>query len=63
MDENPYKAPSEDRRQTYSAAVRGGLLETFAIAIVWTFNAAIVGLILIIVYISIFGVFGAWRVR
>lgn len=63
MDENPYKAPGEDRRQRYSTAVRRGLLESFAIAIVWTFNAAIVGLILIIVGGFIFGVIDAWRVR
>ena len=63
MDENPYKAPSEDRRQTYSAAVRRGLLETIAIAIVWTFNAAIVALILAIVGGFIFGVIDGWQVR
>lgn len=63
MDENPYKAPSEDRRPIYSAAVRRGLLETFAIAIVWTFNAAIVGIILAIVGGFIFGVIDGWQVR
>ena len=63
MDENPYKAPSEDRRPINSAVLRRGLIETVAIAIVWTFNAVIVALILAIVGGFIFGVIDAWQVR
>lgn len=63
MDDNPYKAPAGDLHRPSSAAVRRGFLETVAIAIIWTFNVAIVGFILLFAGVAILSVIDSWRLR
>ncbi|HUY89138.1 MAG TPA: hypothetical protein VMV10_10415 [Pirellulales bacterium] len=48
MDENPYKSPASERGKQSPAGGRRGLVETLCIATVWAFNAAIVGLIILV---------------
>jgi hypothetical protein len=63
MDENPYKAPAGESPRCSPAASFNGLIETLAIASVWTFNAVVVGLILLTVGVAILGISAAWQVR
>jgi hypothetical protein len=63
VDENPYESPSEEHRRQSPAAVHRNFLETVAVAIIWTFNVAIVGFILLFAGVAILAVIDSWRLR
>ena len=61
MDENPYKAPNEERHS--ESGFRRGLLEMLAVSIVWAFNAVIVGFILYVIVFAVMGILNGFAAK